>query len=80
MVQFLSKFQSHGIKIDRVNSIRAAKPMIFFNILRAVASLLSEVIISCRFLCDELAFTYAFTAPRISVNVDLCDAIQIHLQ
>ena len=29
--------QDRGIKNDRVNSIRVAKSMIFFNILRAVA-------------------------------------------
>ena len=37
MVEFLSKFQGQVIHIDRVNSIRVAKSMIFFNILRAVA-------------------------------------------
>ena len=37
MVEFLSKFQASGIKIDRVNSIRAAKQLIFFNSSRAVA-------------------------------------------
>ena len=37
MVEFLSKFQCRGIKIDRVYSIRVAKSMIFFNILRAIA-------------------------------------------
>ena len=37
MVEFLSKFQGLGIKIDRVNSISFAKLMIFFNILRAIA-------------------------------------------
>ena len=37
MIKFLSKFQSRGIKIARVNSIPVAKPSIFFNILRAVA-------------------------------------------
>ena len=36
MVEFFSKFQRRDIKIDRVNSIRVAKPLIFFNILRAV--------------------------------------------
>ena len=36
MAKFLSKFQDTGIKIDRVNSIRVPKPLIFFNILRAV--------------------------------------------
>ena len=36
MVEFLRKFQGRGIKIDRVNSIRVAKPLIFFNILREV--------------------------------------------
>ena len=36
MDEFLSKFQGCGIKIDRVNSIRVAKPLILFNILRAV--------------------------------------------
>ena len=36
MVEFLSKFQGYGIKIDRVDSIRLAKSMIFFNILRAI--------------------------------------------
>ena len=37
MVEFLSKFQCHGIKIYRVNSIRVAKSVIFFNILWAIA-------------------------------------------
>ena len=37
MVEFLSKFQGRGIKIGRVNSICVAKPLIFLNILRAVA-------------------------------------------
>ena len=36
MDEFLSKFHGSGIKIDRVISIRVAKPMIFFNILYAV--------------------------------------------
>ena len=34
--EFLSKFHGRGIKIARVNSILVAKPLIFFNILRAV--------------------------------------------
>ena len=38
MVEFLSKFQGCGIKIDRVNSMSVAKSVIFFNILRAIAS------------------------------------------
>ena len=33
MVESINKFQRRGIKIDRVNSIRVAKSMIFFNIL-----------------------------------------------
>ena len=37
MIEFLSKFQGRGMKIDKVNSIRVAKPLIFFSILRAVA-------------------------------------------
>ena len=37
MVKFLSKFHGRGIKIDRVNWIRVATPLIFFNILRAAA-------------------------------------------
>ena len=36
MVEFL-KFQCRCIKIDNVNSIRVAKSMIFFTILRDVA-------------------------------------------
>ena len=36
-VEFLSKFQGDGIKIEQVNAIRIVKPLIFFNILRAVA-------------------------------------------
>ena len=36
MVEFFSKFQGSGIKIDRVYLIRVAKPLIFTNILRAV--------------------------------------------
>ena len=34
MEDFFSKFQSCGIKIDRVNSMRVANPLIFFNILQ----------------------------------------------
>ena len=34
----VSKFQGRGIKITRVNSIRVAEPLIFFNILRVIAS------------------------------------------
>ena len=37
MFKFLNKFKGSGIKIARVNSIRIAKPMIFLNILHAVA-------------------------------------------
>ena len=37
MGEFLSMFQDSGIKIDRVISIRVAKPLIFFTISRAVA-------------------------------------------
>ena len=33
MGEFLSKFHGRGIKIDRVNSIRIAKLMIFFDIM-----------------------------------------------
>ena len=33
-VEFLRKFQNHGIKIARVNSICVAKHVVFFNILR----------------------------------------------
>ena len=37
MVKFLAKFQGiRGSKIDSVNSIRVAKPLTFFNILRSV--------------------------------------------
>ena len=32
IVEFLTQFQGRGIKIDRVNSTRVAKSMIFFNI------------------------------------------------
>ena len=34
MVEFLSKFKGSGIKVDRVSSIRVAKSLISFNILR----------------------------------------------
>ena len=37
MVEFLYQFQGRGIKIDRDNSIRVAKPLIFFDILCVVA-------------------------------------------
>ena len=36
MVEFLSKIQGHGIKIELANSISVAKSMIFFNILGAI--------------------------------------------
>ena len=55
MAEFLSKFQGSGFKIVRVNSIRVAKQVIFFNILRAVVR--CDVIMSYRFLCVELAST-----------------------
>ena len=37
MVEFLSKFQGRRLKIDRVNSIGVARPLIFINISRVVA-------------------------------------------
>ena len=37
MIEFFSKFRGRDIKIYRVNSIRVAKSMILFNILRAIA-------------------------------------------
>ena len=37
MLQFLCKFQGRDIKIGKVNSIRFAKLLIFFNILYTVA-------------------------------------------
>ena len=37
MVEFLSKFESYDIKIDRVNLLCIAKSKIFFNILHAIA-------------------------------------------
>ena len=37
MVEFISKFQGHRIKISRFHSILVAKPQIFFNILRAIS-------------------------------------------
>ena len=36
-IKFFTKFQGRGIKIARVNSILLAKPLIYFNIVRAVA-------------------------------------------
>ena len=36
MIEFLSKFQSRDMKIYWVNLNRIAKPLFFFNILRAV--------------------------------------------
>ena len=36
MVEFFSKLQGRGIKIDTVNSICVAKLMIFFNVIRNV--------------------------------------------
>ena len=36
MDEFLSKFQGSEIKIERANSIRVAKTLIYFNILLAV--------------------------------------------
>ena len=36
MLEFLSNFHGSGIKIGRVNSIPVGKPLIFFNILRAL--------------------------------------------
>ena len=56
MGEFLSKFQGRRIKIDRVNSIRVATSMIFFDIL-GCHCIASDVIMSYRFLCVELAST-----------------------
>ena len=56
MVEFFSKFEGHGIKIDRFNSIRIATSMIFFNIL-GCHCIVSDVIMSYRFVCVELAST-----------------------
>ena len=36
MVEFLIKFQYGGTKKIWVNSVRVAKPLSFFNILRAI--------------------------------------------
>ena len=36
MVEFPGRFQGRGIKIAQLNSIPVAKPLILFNILRAV--------------------------------------------
>ena len=35
--RIFQKFQGRGVKIDRVNSIRVPKSMIFFIILRVIA-------------------------------------------
>ena len=43
IVEIISRFQGSGIKIGRVNFIRVAKPLIFYNILCACCSL-SDVI------------------------------------
>ena len=59
-VEFRSKFQGRVIKISRVNSICVAKPLFFFNIFFDRIGLLlavSDVIMSFRFLCVELAST-----------------------
>ena len=42
IVEFLSKIQARGIKIDRVNSIQVALSTMFFNMLRAVARKLTS--------------------------------------
>ena len=51
-IEYISKFQSRGIKIDRVNLIRVAKPY-FFQYLTC-RCLQSDVIIGYRFLCVEI--------------------------
>ena len=73
MVEFLSKLQGSGIKIDRVNSIRVAKSIIFFNICRDILhresswaiiffalslSLLPLVYILCSYLPTYLLLLY----------------------
>ena len=51
-MNFSAKFQGRGIKIDRVNSIRAISIILFDS-----RGSLSDVIMSYRFLCVELAST-----------------------
>ena len=58
-------FRGNGIKIDRVNSIRVAKPLTFFYIFPVVV----DVIMSYRFLLVELAPTSPWRFRLKSVKV-----------
>ena len=62
MVNFLSKFQGSGVKIDRVNSIRVAKSLILFNIL--------NVALLAKWRHDELSFSLCWACIYFSlVNI-----------
>ena len=56
MVEFLSKSDCRGIKIDRVYSIRITNLSIYFNFLRAIP--LGDVIKMARFLISSPANQY----------------------
>ena len=56
MVEFLNKFQGRSIKIAKDNSIRVDKPLIFFNILRAI----SPQVTSWAIVFFELSVRWAY--------------------
>ena len=63
-----SKFQGRGNKIDRVNSARVAKSIIFFNIFRAICTV-SDAIMSYCFLCVELLLPLVYVLWFHPLNV-----------
>ena len=72
MVEFLNKFQGHDIKIDRVISIRVAKPFIFFNSLRVVTrdvtSSWAIVLYAVSFACTSfLLYTLGATKSQLDL-------------
>ena len=72
MVEFLSKSRGRGIKIGRVSSIRVAKSMIFFNILRAVAPWVTSwaiVFFALTLRLLSLVYILSYCMPELFCNV-----------
>ena len=72
-MEFLSKFQGSGNKIDRPNSIRVAKPLIFFNMLLAAVHYVTLSLpigfftLSSHLLLLSL-YTLGFISSHLTVN------------
>ena len=67
MVEFLSKSESRGVKIDRGNSIRITKLSIYFNFLRDIP--LGDVINMTRILMRSPANVYSLIAYSVKHGV-----------